>query len=136
MQGTGETLDLGVGSFHQMETAEQHVNVRIHRRSRAQDFFNSGMRTSYNYNQPTRIVNRQTKFAQLKSSRHLGDCRDNENTWRDLQPGLNEHEVRPWPGTPCGDRFGFLSLEITHILGQSIHGFVKPFGKRASKDAE
>jgi hypothetical protein len=29
MQHTGEAFDLGVGSFHQMETAEQHVDARI-----------------------------------------------------------------------------------------------------------
>ena len=48
-----------------MEPAEQHVDVRIHRRGRAKNLFHSRMGTPDNQDASERSINRQGEFAEF-----------------------------------------------------------------------
>src|SRR5215813_2647284 len=119
-----------------MKAAEQQVDVRIHRRCRGQNLFHSRMRTPYNQSQPVRSIYGQAKLAKFQSSRYFGHGGDEKKAGRDFERGIHPHEICLGPRAPGSKRLGFRTIEITHVVRESIHSFVEPLGKRTSKSTE
>src|SRR5215470_1375469 len=94
------------------------------------------MRASHNQNQSLRSIYGQAELAKFQSSLYVGDRRNQKNAGRDFERGIHPHEICLGPRAPGRKRLGFRAIEITHVVREGIHSFVKPLGKRTSKSTE